>query len=472
MNHLLRHLPSIKELQDDRVFAKLEEQIDRFYLTEMIKKQVSVIRRELVENLKQNDHLAKEEIKKLIFANLEREVERLLSPAPKPVINATGVVLHTNLGRARLGKTVGEAVRKVAENYSTLEFEVEEGKRGSRHESVEDLLTLLTGAEAAMVVNNNAAAVYLILRALSKGKDVMVSRGELVEIGGSFRISSIMEESDAKLVEVGTTNKTHLYDYENGLTEDTTMILKVHRSNFAMTGFTEEVSGETLAQFANDHDLIFYEDLGSGAFFDFKKAGIGQEPVIDYAMTKQRDLLSASGDKLFGGPQAGIIFGKKNYINQLKKHQLARVLRVDKMTLAAMNATLKSYLQRDGVQDNIPTLGAIGKKSETIQGEVLQAIVQLEENETDWMCLCESTVSRVGGGTMPTVELESFALTLNHPKFSAFDVAKKLRELDPPIITYTHQEKVWLDFRTLTQEEIDHVLSVLKNLIDIMPKNV
>jgi L-seryl-tRNA(Ser) seleniumtransferase len=462
IEHPLRHLPSIKEIQDAPEFKALEMEMDVFFLTELVKRLVNDLRKNLLEGVVPSQNLSKSLVKADILKSLKEEVERLSHPSPRRVINGTGVVLHTNLGRARLGEKVAAAVTEVAKNYSTLEFDLETGERGSRHSDVERLLSLITGAEAAMVVNNNAAAVYLILRALGKGKEVIVSRGELVEIGGSFRISSIMEESDTKLVEVGTTNKTHLYDYENALTDNTAILLKVHKSNFAITGFTEEVGGADLSKLAKKHGLIYYEDLGSGAVFNYATNGVGTDPAITYELTKETDLLSASGDKLFGGPQAGIILGKKVWIDQLKKHQLARVLRVDKMTLSAMNETLKAYLNSKTLKENIPTISDICEEPERIKWRALRFIERLEA--THFECHCERTTSRVGGGTLPTVELKSLAVTLQHEKYTPQQLSRKLRRHKVPIISYLQHEKVWLDLRTISETEVEEIIKALKAL--------
>lgn len=463
VEHALRHLPSIKDLQDAPDFKALEAEIDVFFLTEMAKRLVDARRNSLLEGgAPHQESLSKALLKADILEALKGDVDRLLHPSPRRVINGTGVVLHTNLGRARLGEKAAKKVTEIAQNYSTLEYNLETGERGSRHSDVERLLSLITGAEAAMVVNNNAAAVYLILRALAKDKEVIVSRGELVEIGGSFRISSIMEESDAKLVEVGTTNKTHLYDYERALTENTAMLLKVHKSNFAIMGFTEEVAGSELSELSKKHGVIYYEDLGSGAIFNYAANGIGSDPSITYEMTKMTDLISASGDKLFGGPQAGIILGKKVYVDQLKKHQLARVLRVDKMTLAAMNETLKAYLNPQTLAEQVPTIADTCEPADRIKWRALQMIEKLEG--TSFTCQCEPTVSRVGGGTLPTVELPSYAVTLKHENYTPQQLSRQLRGHDVPIISTVQHEKVWLDLRTINEKELEEIIAVLKAL--------
>ncbi len=318
MNHLLRQIPAIHELQQDKRFSQLLEGMSKQRATECLQEAVAELRDQLVNSQIDDQQLhITDEIFSILSERLsEHSLQRL-----QTVINGTGTVLHTNLGRARLSEKAMQNVRDVAINYSNLEYDLQKGKRGSRHDVIEGVLKAVTGAEAAMVVNNNAAAVYFILKSLAKDREVIVSRGELVEIGGSFRVSSIMAESGAKLVEVGTTNKTHRKDYDEAITEQTAMIMKVHTSNFKVIGFTQEVPPNELKQISEDRGLIFYEDLGSGALYDFRQDGIGAEPTIAAAL-KHADLVSFSGDKLLGGPQVGLIAGKKQLIDMLKKTSL------------------------------------------------------------------------------------------------------------------------------------------------------
>src|SRR5690606_26084967 len=350
--------PAIHELQKDPRFEdlKIEFRLNDAQLTDFLQRAVGRLRQSLLAEETEVEGLAPDFTGQL-FKSVETRVSMWQADRLSRVINGTGTVLHTNLGRSRLSDAAIAHVAKTAANYSNLEYRLIEGSRGSRHDIIEDLLVEATGAEAAMVVNNNAAAVFLVLSALAKEQEVIVSRGQLVEIGGSFRVSSIMEESGARLVEVGTTNKTHLFDYEQAMNEETAMIMKVHTSNFKMIGFTETVETAELAALAKKHhDVIFYEDLGSGALYDFKKHGIGDEPVVREVIESGADLVSFSGDKLLGGPQAGLIAGKKELIARLKKHQLARVLRVDKMTLAALEETLKQYLGDPEKINELPTV--------------------------------------------------------------------------------------------------------------------
>ena len=351
-------------------------------------------------------------------------------------------------------------------NYSNLEYNLERGVRGSRHSHVEELVKRLTGAEAAMVVNNNAAAVYIILRALASNKEVIVSRGQLVEIGGSFRISSIMEESGATLVEVGTTNKTHLYDYERALSEDTRMILKVHTSNFKVVGFTESVETEELAQLASLHEqVILYEDLGSGVLYDYRKHGIGNEPVVNEVLKMGADIVSFSGDKLLGGPQAGIIAGKKHLIEKLKKHQLARVLRVDKMTLAALEATLMQYSKGKDELMKIPVVADLLATADEIKQRTTRFLEELKKMTGSYEISIKPDISQVGGGTMPDVELPTYVASLQHKQLSASTVEHLLRtKHSPSIVVRIQKDVIQIDLRTVSKEEEEILLQALTSI--------
>ncbi|WNB90274.1 L-seryl-tRNA(Sec) selenium transferase [Bacillus sp. NEB1478] len=393
-------------------------------------------------------------IKQRVIKELENPSNRIRS-----VINASGVVIHTNLGRSRLSEAAVNRMMETALAYSNLEYNLEEGKRGSRHDLTEHLIKQVTGAEAAMVVNNNAAAVYLILKAFAKNKEVIVSRGELVEIGGSFRISSIMEESGATLKEVGTTNKTHLSDYEKALNENTSIVMKVHTSNFKVIGFTKEVPSHELLKLKNEiSDVILYEDLGSGALFPFQHYGIGEEPLVSKVIEQGIDLVSFSGDKLLGGPQAGIIAGKKEYIDILKKHQLARVLRVDKFTIAALNETFHAYLNDEIL--SIPTVRDI-LKSESLIKERVSWIKNEVGEHLSLNIEVVAEFSQVGGGTMPDVKLPTYCLSLKHVKGAEY-LSKQLKEFRIPIIVRIKDDSVLMDLRTITIKEESLLLEAIR----------
>ncbi|WP_394232300.1 L-seryl-tRNA(Sec) selenium transferase [Niallia oryzisoli] len=469
MRHLLKALPPVHELQKNERFKRFMDQfgIDQLNLTAVLSNVLNDVRQLILKNEWSGPEPGNEGFLNEIFLKLEQSILQQYSYTLKNVINATGTILHTNLGRARLSEQAVKHVTEIARQYSNLEYKLIEGERGSRHTHVEELIKRITGAEAAMVVNNNAAAVYIILRALAYEKEVIVSRGQLVEIGGSFRISSIMEESGARLVEVGTTNKTHLYDYEKALNEETRMILKVHTSNFKVMGFTESVETEELAELAVKHEqVIFYEDLGSGVLYDFRKHGIGDEPVVGEVLKMGADLVSFSGDKLLGGPQAGIIAGKKKLIDQLKKHQLARVLRVDKMTLAALEGTLMHYAKGKEELTNIPVVRDLLAGEEELKHRTEAFVEKLEKASDRYQCSIIEGTSQVGGGTMPDVELPTYVAALTHKELTAEKVAALLRtKPSPAIVVRIQKEEIQIDLRTVSDEEEALLVKALAELV-------
>ncbi|MBD8068187.1 L-seryl-tRNA(Sec) selenium transferase [Bacillus sp. PS06] len=460
MKEYLRYLPPVHELQKTAQFQETvnKYQINSETVTQIVQESINEIRAQLLAETWEGTTPSKEAFVQEIQHKLEQKAAKITTYYLQKVINATGTVLHTNLGRARLSEEAIKRVVEIAGSYSNLEYQVEEGTRGSRHDIIEGLLKKVTGAEAAMVVNNNAAAVYLVLRALAKEKEVIVSRGQLVEIGGSFRVSSIMEESGAKLVEVGTTNKTHLFDYEQAINENTAMLMKVHTSNFKTIGFTKSVSTEELIELQMKHsDVLFYEDLGSGVLFDYQSHQIGDEPVVAQVVRQGVDIISFSGDKLLGGPQAGIIVGKKELIQKLKKHQLARVLRVDKMTLAALEATLMSYVRGGEGLLEIPTIRDIIVSEYQIKERAMKFINQMVQNP-NYTCTLQKDVSQVGGGTMPDVLIPTYTVSLVHHKKNAEELATVLRAGEPSVISRINKETVILDFRTISEVEISEVV--------------
>lgn len=464
MKSTVRNILPVHELQKDRRFTHLMKQygLDFIHTTNILKEVISEIRNNILDGNWTGEEPGTEKFTEDIFKKAEEVINVRYGYTLKRVINATGTILHTNLGRARLSKSAAEHMLKIAMNYSNLEYNLGEGARGSRHSHLESLVKELTGAEAAMAVNNNAAAVYIILKALAEEKEVIVSRGQLVEIGGSFRVSSIMEESGAKLVEVGTTNKTHLEDYKQVINEDTAMIMKVHTSNFKIIGFTKEVGTDELAQLSKEKNIIFYEDLGSGALFDFKSKGIGNEPAVSDVIKMGADIVSFSGDKLLGGPQAGIIAGRKDLIEKLKKHQLARVLRVDKMTIAALEGTLIDYLKGEEGLKNIPVVHDVMTTSEELETRTAQFLHRLQAAAKDYECSMRKSTGQVGGGTMPDVELPSWVAVLKHRRYSPEHIGRQLRiNCTPSIIVRIHKEEVLIDLRAVTANEEDIIIKAL-----------
>jgi L-seryl-tRNA(Ser) seleniumtransferase len=467
LNHLLRQMPPVHELQKDARFKNIADKVEMDFsiLTDHLKLVLNEVRQLILAGNWNGPEPGEANFITYLFNKLSNRVDKQQGYTLKQVINATGTILHTNLGRARLSDRAVEHVIETAQNYSNLEYKLDEGERGSRHSHAEALLKEITGAESAMVVNNNAAAVFLILRALAAEKEVIVSRGQLVEIGGSFRISSIMEESGAKLVEVGTTNKTHLYDYERAIGEDTRMILKVHTSNFKVMGFTKSVETDELSALTAKHEnLIFYEDLGSGVLYDFRQQGIGEEPVVNEVLNMGADLVSFSGDKLLGGPQAGLIAGKKKLIDKLKKHQLARVLRVDKMTLAALEGTLTDYLKGSKGIENIPVVHDLLLSADQIKARAHHFIEQLNRKTDSYKLNLITGTSQVGGGTMPDVELPTVLVALSHSNLSAEKLARKLRtECTPAIVVRIQKDVIYIDLRTVDEKEEEVMIKALQS---------
>lgn len=383
------------------------------------------------------------------------------------VINATGVVIHTNLGRSPLSRQLIEWVLPLLSSYSTVEYDLKTGKRGQRGEEVKNHLRLLSGAEDAMVVNNNAAAVYLILIALAAGQEVIVSRGELIEIGGSFRVPDIMRAAGVHLVEVGTTNRTSLADYEAAITENTVALMKVHPSNYAMQGFVEEAPIEQIAQLAKDRDLLSCYDLGSGNFYRFGQPALQNLLTVQQELRSGVDLITFSGDKLLGSTQAGIVVGRKVLIEKLEKHPLYRALRLDKITLALLQVHLAAYFQIETLPETIPTIGMLEQTSETIQQKAKSVFQALKiPKKSGWHCHLEGASSLTGGGALPDVSIESYCLVLHHKKKAAAQIQEFFRAQETPIIGRVQNNQVWLDFRTIFPEDFPIMTETLQRLFN------
>jgi len=394
-----------------------------------------------------------------------KELERISRPSLRPVINATGVVVHTNLGRSLMAESVLRRFRPLSGGYSNLEYDLEQGKRGSRYVHVEDLLVELTGAEAAMVVNNNAAAVLICLDTLARGREVVVSRGQLVEIGGSFRIPDVMRKSGATMVEVGTTNKTHLSDYEQVIGPDTALLLKVHKSNFQVVGFTEDVPMTDLVELGKRYGIPVMEDLGSGCLVDLLKYGLVKEPTVQETLAHGADLVSFSGDKLLGGPQAGIIVGRKSIVDAIRKNQLNRALRIDKLTLLALEETLRLYRDEHIAVRLIPTLRMmLGTYRDMVRkAERLRKMIG-NPGSRSFKIEMEDGNSRPGGGSLPLLELPTRLLCLVPGKRDAQFMERWLRAYDPPIIARVEKERVVLDVRTIQSREFMTVAEAVRSL--------
>jgi L-seryl-tRNA(Ser) seleniumtransferase len=401
--------------------------------------------------------------------SLTAEVASWLTQAQRPhfrrLINATGVILHTNLGRALLSQAAVENVARLASHYSNLEYDLERGQRGDRYVAVVDLLRRLTGAEDALVVNNNAAAVLLALQALAAGREVVVSRGELIEIGGSFRIPDIMRSSGALLHEVGTTNKTHLADYRNAITERTALLLKVHTSNYRIVGFTESVPGEALVQLAHAFQLPVMEDLGSGNLVDLAAYGLEPEPTVSEVVRAGVDVVSFSGDKLLGGPQAGILVGKQRYLEVLKRHPLNRALRIDKMTVAALEATMRHYLDPAAAVREIPTLRMITAPPPEVNRRARRLLRQLKGAiGGDWSLSVQADVSEVGAGALPLTKIPTWVISVHSARMSATEIERSFRRHDPPVLGRIQQDSFLLDMRMVQDHELAEVVQAFQRV--------
>ncbi len=370
------------------------------------------------------------------------------------VVNATGIILHTNLGRAPLGKDALERILEVSCGYSNLEFDLEKGKRGLRYDHVQKILCELSGAEDALVVNNNAAAVLLVLNTLASGKEAIVSRGELIEIGGEFRIPEVMEKSGAILREVGTTNRTHLSDYEDAVNNNTGLILKVHTSNFRIVGFTEEIGLPALVEIAKNTGIPVINDLGSGCFVELDRYGFEREPTVQEVLKTGVDVVTFSGDKLLGGPQAGIILGSRYILEKIKKNPLNRALRIDKMTLAALEATMKQYLNGEDAISDIRILRAIIEPLADVETKAKKLLIILQKLCIEGLVLTlKEGFSMTGGGALPTQEIPTMLLSIKSPRLSASRLDKRLRDCEVPVIVRIAEDEVLLDLRTVDEEE-------------------
>ncbi len=385
------------------------------------------------------------------------EVQRVTQPSLRRLINATGVIIHTNLGRAPLSRATQEAMIAAARGYTNLEYDLAAGQRGSRYEHAVTLLRQLTGAEDALVVNNNAGAVLLALAGVAAGREVIVSRGQLVEIGGGFRVPEVMQQSGARLVEVGTTNRTHLRDYQMAIRPETAALLRVHRSNFRIIGFTSDVSLAEMVALAREHGLAVVDDLGSGSLLDTTVYGLAPEPRVQESVATGADLVTFSGDKLLGGPQAGVIVGRARWIQTLRRHPLARALRVDKLTLAGLQATLLHYLRGEAERE-IPVWRMIARSLDELTARAQRWVVSL--SETGIAASAEPAESAVGGGSLPGETLPTTAVVLS-PR-SAEALERALREGDPPVVARIAEDKVWLDPRTVFPEEEAELLAAIR----------
>ena len=458
----LRQIPAVNRVLQTE---EIEEVLDKYpqdfvvdFINETLDKKREAILKETIEPEKLD--LSLEGISKEVI----RTIKDYMAPRLRNVINATGTVLHTNLGRAVLSDQAGEELARISRSYSNLEYDLDKGSRGSRYNLVTDLLCRLTGAEDALVVNNNASAVLLVLDTFAEGQEVILSRGELVEIGGSFRMHEVMKSSGCNLVEVGSTNKTHAYDYEKAITEETAMIAKVHTSNYKIVGFSEAVENEKLVELGRKHDLLVYEDLGSGVLVDLEKYGVTHEPTVQEAVQSGVDIVSFSGDKLLGGPQAGIIVGNKEYIECLKRNHLLRALRVGKITMAALEATLKLYLDEEVAMNAIPAMRMIKARPEELQERAQEFAQRINSQVVGANARILEGKSMIGGGSLPMEKIPTWLVGIKMDNISTAQADSRLRERDYPIVCRIQEDELLIDLRTVFENQEEEIIKAIKDL--------
>lgn len=459
--NLYKMIPKVDQILDNDVIKDLLDKNSKNLVMESIHEELDNIRNNISNGYDKN--IISNKIENLID-NIKDNLMNKKTFSLRNVVNASGVVIHTNLGRSVLNNEIFENIKKVSIGYSNLEYNLEKGERGSRYSHLSEIIKKITGAEDCMVVNNNAAAVMLILSTIAKGKNVITSRSELVEIGGSFRIPDVCRESGAELKEIGTTNKTHLRDYENAIDENTAALFKVHQSNFKILGFTEAVSSFELNSLKEKYNIPIIEDLGSGVLIDLSKYGLSHEPTVQECIKNGVDIVSFSGDKLLGGVQAGIIVGKKEYIEKMKKNQLTRALRVDKFTLSALEAVFSYYIDEELAISKIPTLNMLTIKIEKLYDKAQKLIEYLGENNEFSYAIIDID-SEVGAGSLPTQKLPSKAIKVISKSFTENELEEKLRSNRIPIITRIYKGNLIFDVRTIFENEFCIIKDALNSLI-------
>ena len=464
---ILRKIPSVDEILSRPEIENVLRAYPRNVVVEGIRKALGRLRQELL-NKEELSNIGNELFSfEHLYPLFQREIELQAQPQLRRVINATGVVIHTNLGRSPLHPSALQHLIEVAQTYSNLEYDIELGERGSRYAHVEGILCRLSGAESALVVNNNAGAVLLALNTLAEGREAIVSRGELVEIGGAFRIPDVMKRSGAMLREVGTTNRTYLSDYQKAIGPQTALLLKVHTSNFRVMGFTSDVLLQDLVQLGSEHHLPVIDDLGSGCFVDLTHYGLEKEPTVQEAIQTGVDVVTFSGDKLLGGPQAGIILGRKDILDLIKTNPMTRALRIDKLTLAALESTLLLYLDEKRAMEEIPTLKMLTLDLSELKKRGRRLLKRLSGAvKKGIQPTLREDVSQVGGGALPLQNLPTIVLAIKPVDFSVNSLEENLRKGEPPIISRISKDELILDMRTIFDEEIPLLATALGNVLN------
>ena len=454
-------IPSVDRVLSETGVRALFEQVDAPVITGLVRDCIDAFR----EAMGRGEAVGsdREAMVQQVVDNVRRRLDETLAPSLFRVVNATGIVLHTNLGRAPLPKAALEQISHTAGYYSSLEVDLESGQRGARIALVEEILCKLTGAEAACVVNNNAAAVLLVLNTLALGREAVVSRGQLIEIGGSFRMPDLMARSGAMMVEVGTTNRTHLRDFEAALSDRTGLMLAVHPSNYKVMGFTAEVALEELVALGRRHGVAVAHDLGGGVLVDLRDYGLPCEPLVSDSVATGADVVSFSGDKVLGGPQAGLLVGRREALDRIRRNPLMRALRCGKLTYAALEATLKLFLNRKALLRKHPTLRMLTEPAGSLRRRGVRLLRRLADLADRGVRLgLEPSVAQTGSGALPLEEIPSTALTLSWPGRSVGDLAARLRRHTPPVLGYVREDRLFLDLRTVRPDELAIVAEALR----------
>jgi len=460
MANIFRNIPSVNDLLESPQLKKIVENVNHQVVADGV--------RTFIDELKETISSATEEIEIPTPTEMADKIADWLHVEQReylrPVINGTGIILHTGLGRAPLAQPALDATVAIARGYASVEVDLADGQRGQRVKAVEKLLCELTGAEAAVVVNNNAAATMIALATVATGKEVIVSRGQLIEIGGSYRLPDVMECSGCKLKEVGTTNKTHATDYSSAIGEETGAILKVHPSNFEVVGFTKTVSTKELVKIAHANDLPMIDDVGSGALIDFAKFGLSDEPIVTESIKDGADIVLFSGDKLIGGPQCGIIIGKRKYIDQVLKNSLMRAMRVDKMTLAALAATLRLYRNTETAEQEVPVLRMLSMPEANLKLRAEKIAAQIQGQSWLESCEVKESQSMLGGGSLPTRKIPTWCVAIRTSDTSVNQIASRLRSSNPAVIGRVQKDTLFIDMRTVFPEQDITLVEILESL--------
>jgi L-seryl-tRNA(Ser) seleniumtransferase len=463
LKSLLRMIPSVDSVLSDPRLDTYRADLGANVVAEVVRETIDDLRKQVTNQ--ELSEVGEADLRNKVIAETMRRLESFARPYYRPVVNATGIILHTGLGRAVLAAKAMKQIQDTLQGYSLLQLDAETGKRSKRDERIESLLQRLTGAEAATVVNNNAAATAIVLNTVAKGKEVIVSRGQLVEIGGSFRLPEVMAFSGARLVEVGTTNKTHPRDYEDAIAENTAAILRVHPSNYRIQGFSSEVPLDVLAKIAHDHNLVLIDDVGAGALIDFSQFGFEPEPTLPDSIRDGADIVTSSADKLIGASQGGIILGRKKLIDAVRKNQFARIVRVGKLTLAVLEATLKLFLDQTIALREVPTLQMLRRSGDEIKEHAERLASELRKRTTAAAVTTISGFSQMGSGSLPTQNLATTLVAIEPKKISAESLAKRLRLYETPVVARIQNNQVLIDPRTLRDDDDTVIIKAVTEIL-------